>query len=623
MAMKRCLLVPSDVTDLSWLSEQARKEDTIVPIGLNTLALCQSRFSDVRSIEDFVPHEKAVSLATEANDLAQKLAERFCDGERLDGYDWPSICWHAQFHFFRDLLQSEALALSLEEKEFDQVLWVGPKGEKPAYYLSTSDTVQSALRFYLGDRFGNTPSVQTGARFVLGHYENKMRNGIQRVRKYLHDPSPAVTKCHVAAFFSATEWERFTQALEDMNRAYGRAFQIWFLGGIPDHLQEWMREKGVASVTIPYPRSIDRDIIAFYRDRWEGWTEKQRHVLAQETGHRVLSSDLLHYHFDYYFNRLWPRLAQWGRRVEGYVKTAQPRWVIGSAAYSHAMAIPRHVASKLGIATVALPHAYIPGGHGLVHSSFLGSRNRFERENFRRPFPDDHRVFYCSNAGNDVSYTSHPMEDPFSHERRVISILTAEPDGADSLMSSAHRPIFLDTLAGLFSPPEDLSDLEMAIKSHPRSNISALLRKYREAGTGHVSVLEASASVIELLQETWMTVVCNHYGSVVVQAILSGKPLIFLDSAKVFWPYTTKLAFSAGEVVDDVASLWEMIRRVKRSPRLYQELSEKCRRFREAWLQPAGQTLTECLRALENGRSRGDRPGSTCIPLTVEPCPSL
>jgi len=39
------------------------------------------------------------------------------------------------------------------------------------------------------------------------------------------------------------------------------------------------------------------------------------------------------------------------------------------------------------------------------------------------------------------------------------------------------------------------------------------------------------------VEKAWIVVVCNHYGSVVAEAAMSGKPILFLDSAHFFYPY--------------------------------------------------------------------------------------
>ncbi len=136
----------------------------------------------------------------------------------------------------------------------------------------------------------------------------------------------------------------------------------------------------------------------------------------------------------------------------------------------------------------------------------------------------------------------------------------------------------------------------------------------------NLTLLDPSASVIELIEKAWVIVLGNRYGSVAVQAAMSGKPLIFLDSARLFWPYTNQVAFSAGEVVGDMETFWGLLRRLKDSPAAYQELSERCKRFRASYLQPVTQTLAGCIRSLEAQQGLTERnSGSPEIPSAKIP----
>jgi hypothetical protein len=597
-----CFLIPEAEFDLSWVKAQVRGTDTVLPIGLRALALCKSQLSNVFSVEDFVSYDEIVQLAIRANDMAQLTSSRFCGGATLDGYDWPAICWYTQLYFFRDILLAETLALRLKERGFEKILWLGRRGQRPGYYLATSDTVQCALSFHLGNRFQILQTRVQPVTAALDRYRGKLSHGIVRVRKCFLDRNPRIQKSQGLAFFAVTEWERFTDALNDLCLGYGEEFQLWFLGRIPDKLEAWTRSIGLRSVRIPYPNYLEKDVSAFFEEQWESWVISRRHVLADETGCQVLSSDLLQYHFAFYFQRFWPRMAQWGRRIERYLSVARPCWVIGSAAYSHEVTMPYHVASKLGITTIVLPHAAIPGGHGKIKSSFLACRSQFERENFRRPFPDDSRVLYCRNACNEVSYRPNSVGINSSQGRQIVAFLTAEPESADSFLLSVHRSAFVDAFAGILSPPDDLSDLEIVIKSHPRHDVSGLLRTLRVRESPNVVILDPRASIMDLIRKSWIVVLCNHYGSVAVQAVMSSKPIIFFDSARNAFPYIEKLAYPAGELVEDIQSLWGLLRHLRDSSERYQDLCKKCQRFKEENLQPAEQTLVECIRRMEADR---------------------
>jgi hypothetical protein len=257
------------------------------------------------------------------------------------------------------------------------------------------------------------------------------------------------------------------------------------------------------------------------------------------------------------------------------------------------------VAEKLGISSIALPHSYVQYGDGVIGASYLACRNRLERLNFQRPFPDDGRILYCSNAGNALSYSAEPKHKYDYPDRRTVAFLTAHPDYAGSLMPTADRSAFLESLKSLLLLPPEFNDLTFVVKSHPRGDVTPLLRNGMAHKPANLILLDPAAPVVDLIEKAWVIVLGNHYGSVVIQAVMSGKPLIFLDSAKSFWPYTDKIAFAAGEVVEDMEGFRNLLRKLKDSPARYQELSDRCQKFKTTYLQPATQTLSQRIRGLE------------------------
>jgi hypothetical protein len=187
-----------------------------------------------------------------------------------------------------------------------------------------------------------------------------------------------------------------------------------------------------------------------------------------------------------------------------------------------------------------------------------------------------------------------------------VAFLTADPDYSGSLMPTADRRAFLETLTEIYSIPPDLANLRILIKSHPRGDISPLLQELSPHPPPNVTVINPLKSVIELLEKAWVVVLGNHYGGVVVQAVLSGKPLIFLNSARPFWPFTEKLGFAAGEVIEDVTNLWNLLRELQNSLPRYQELEARCRRFREDYLQPVTESLSQHIRSLDAIQDKRD-----------------
>jgi hypothetical protein len=598
--MKRCFLIPKTDSSLTWLKEHVGSKDTVLPLSLEGLMICKKHFENVCSVEDFVPYPEIMKLAVRAQEVNQEFSRRSCAGATLEGYDWANICWHMQQWFFRDALLAEALALSLRSGGVEKIVWVGDPGLEPVPYLPTFGVVTIVMRFHLGDRFEMRRPPGRLAGRSIERIRKKVGFGLEQFYKRTLYREPDITPCRVLAVWSINEWDRYTDPMTELIREFGDQFQLWVLGArYPDRLKDWAKAVGLIPVTISFPDTIETDIDLFFKERWGHWVSKGRQSFANVICHPVFETDLLQYHFKAYFLKIWPSMAQWARKVERYLQIAKPTWLIGSSNYPPEWAFPHYVAKKLGIPSISLPHSYVQYGDGAVRSSYLACRNRLERANFKRSFPDDERILYCRNAGNSLSYPAQSghLSDPSGE--RIVAFLTAHPDYGGSIMPTADRRVFLDSLRAFSTVPRDLKDLSFVIKSHPRGDVTPLLRN-GVLLRPNVKVLDPSDSVIELIERSWVIVLGNHYGSVAVQAAMSGKPLIFLDSAKCFWPYTEKIAFAAGEVVEDVADFWNLMRKLKDSPPLYQELSERCQRFRTDYLQPATETLGGRIRSLES-----------------------
>ena len=598
--MKKCWIIPQGDFPIDWVKRQVGPDDTILALTLSALAECRRNFQRVLSVEDLVPYEEIMTLAIRAHEINLEFARQSSRETTLDGYDWPLICWHMQQWFFRDVLLADRLAESLKAKEFDRIVWLGKPTPQKNRYVLTMDSVAEVMRVHWGENFEWLPLPIIFSNVKQHPFLKKIKNYYEHVLKKISFWERLPPPCEVVAVWSIREWERYTEAMEDLKRGFKDQFQVWVLSGkYPPRFKKWVKSAGIHPVRIAYPDVVDNDIRTFFDRRWEHWISKGRWDFAQAVSYPALAADELQGHFRYYFLKVWPHLAQWARKTEIYLLKTNPRWLIGSSNYPPEWIFPLYAGTKLGIPSIALPHSFVQYGDGTVQADFLACRNRFERMSFQRPFPDDRRVLFCHNAGNNLSYLCQPLDLQNGDHKKVIAVLTADPDYEGSLMPTADRRAFLEDFGKIYSLPPDLHGLNILIKSHPRGDVTPLLKNLFPNPPAHVVFANPLAPVNDLLVNAWVIVLANHYGGVVVQAVMSGKPLIFLDSAKSFWPYTEKIAFAAGEVVEDMEGFWNLLRKLKDSPALYQELSDRCQTFKTTYLQPATQTLSQRIRELE------------------------
>jgi hypothetical protein len=601
--MKRCVLIPKINFKISWLKEHLQPEDTVLPLTLSTFMSLRDLLPRVSAVEEWIPYADIRRLAFRAHEINQAFSADSCQSATFEGYDWPRICWNMQDSFFRDILLAEALAFSLKKKSFEQIVWVGNPTYEPYLVSPTSNVVASTFRVCLGNRF-EVLSVPYQTQFdVFVRYGLKIQNGFQLFKKkVVFSRRIDIPKCHVIAISSPPEeWMRFSEALIELHREYGENFQFWSVGRASKGLREWANTEGIRDVWVPYPDRVGKEVLGFFKEHWDKWQSGNRRRFAERVGCPAMASDELKYHFYFYFMRIWPRMAEYARVLESYLKMAEPKWLIGSTSPTTPHLFPYNVASKLGISTIAVSHGYVHMGDSRIESSFLACRNRFERAHFVRSFPDERQVLYCSNAGDELSYRVNNKRIFYGDEKKLVVILTCDPDVTETFMSMADRISFIKSFEQLTDPPEDLADLEFVIKSHPRSDLSSFFQHLHFPA--NMRIVDPKASLFELTKRAWAIAMFNHFGSATVHAIRAEKPMLFLNSAGLFWPHTEWLAFPAGEVVGDVSSIWNLLRRLKKSPQFYQQLREKCQKFKLGDLYPAEMTLAQQLRATEAGEA--------------------
>jgi hypothetical protein len=598
--MSRCFLIPRLDFDPAWLRSHLRPGDRIIALKLVEFVKLRGLLPGVTAPEEWIPDPEMKRLALRAYEINQAFASQSCGGERLEGYDWPRICINMQDFFFRDILLGEALAEALKKETWEKILWVGNPRPEGFFVVPTTNVVASTFRARLEGIWEVMKPPSRGREDFLVRLGRKARSAFWVLKKKAilrrEGPPP---RCEVVAVFPPTEeWMRFSNALEELHREWGRNFQIWSVGRVPRGMQAWADDRGARAVWLPYPDAVRGETAAFFRGHWEKWSSGGREGFAEREGCGALASGHLAYHFDFYFNGVWPRMAEYSRVLEGYLQAARPRYLIGSTDPAASQLFVYAVARKMGIPSIALPHGSVQMGDSLIGSSLLACGNRFERSTFLRSFPEESRVLYCRNAANELSYPACSETPSMGGGKKPVLILSSEVEVDQTFLPYADRVAVMESFRRLKDVPEDLRDLEFFIKCHPRWNLTAM---FRELGlqTPNLRVLDSRLSLLNLVEKSWAVVMFNHFGSAVLHAIRAEKPILFVNSAKLYWPCTEWLSFPAGEGVDDVAGLWDHLRRMKESPSYYRQLQDRCRGFKAENLKPADKTLGQALRALE------------------------
>jgi hypothetical protein len=471
----------------------------------------------VTAPEEWIPYAEIKRLALRAYEINQAFAAESCGGELLEGYDWPRTCINMQDFFFRDILLAEALAETLKKEKWEKVIWVGNPRRWRHTGPPTSDVMTATFTACLGGRWGvlKPPSLDKPRAFPRLRRMVANRFGLLKKKILLGRQTPP-SRCQVVAVFPPPgEWERFSDALAGLHREYGEDFQLWSVGKVPERMAAWANARGVQAVWIPYPDAVQEDVSAFFRRHWDRWSSGGKETFAERAGCRALESEELEYHFDFFFNGVWPRTAQYGRVLEKYLQIARPGYLVGSTDPSASQLFVYPVASKMGIPSIALPHGSVQMGDCHIGSSYLACRHPFEWSHFTRSFPEASRVRYCRDAGNELSYETSPAEGPPAGPEKSVLILAAGVEVDRTALAYADRVAFLESFRRLMDIPADLRDLRFFIKGHPRWNLSAVFRALK-VSSPNLTLLDSGLSLLDLVEKAWAVVMFNHFGSAVV-----------------------------------------------------------------------------------------------------------
>jgi hypothetical protein len=591
MSSRSCYILSSLVQNLNL---DILPEDTILPLLWQNISNVAG-LPNVSPLVRFVSSSERIELELKARKLASEFAHRACQGALLDGIDFPETCRDdVDLRYFRDLLFADALAQSLSKSGFERIVYVGdnnPPVHQPLH------AVFATLRFYFGKRLTYlSPSSQWIEK--LGAWMHAKLSSVSgRIQRIVVSDRPLISKSQIISIFATSEWERFTQPLLEMQKAYGSQYQFWYLGQAGDRLLEWIQSTQVQLVNIPYPEKIDQDIRSFFSSHWENWMFQERHKIAQTFDCPSIASDYLIPHFNQRFNYTMAHAAQWARTLASCMQKSSPELMVGSSACTYMTGFPYQVARNLSVRTIALPVTYVPHqSPASAPSEYFFCHNRFQRENHAYFFPNEKGIRYCGNASNTLSYIPSG-KFPLPNEP-IVALLSARPADQDGAMPLVDTSRFLETWKELAMPPFELAGLNLVVKSHPRYDLAPILRNTIVDKSPNFHVLPGNAPLLELLGRTWVTVIVDHYGSVVTEAIIANKPVIFLETADYFVPKLDRIAWQAGEVISSVAELWHVLRRLQNELNYYEELLERNHQFCKMYFQTAECSVVDELKKL-------------------------
>jgi len=596
--MARLFLVASVAEQNSAFQHTLTPEDQVLALNLQTLLAFRRINRNVLSIESLIAYPEIQILAERANKMTWAFAQVCCNRERWNGYDFPRIGWQHHEYFFRDLLLAEKFGSFLQGSSFERVIWVGDSKNSLDSPTDLQNVTMGLLQHMLGDRFAVWNCMPLGA--SQSKFKTKIEIGIRLVQKYMSErfassPSP----CRVVATTIGSEWERFKTTYLDLFQSLGAEFQIWSLGYPPKNLRNWTRAHGISLVWVTFPTDVDNAIANFFNLHWEKWHKTGLQSFASKFGVFPLTPEILAPFFEPYYKLVMPLWAQLAQKTQKLLKATNPKWVIGSTDYQPVRTLVFHIARALNISSLALPHGFVQVGNGKIDSDYFACHNVLERLHLQAAFPNEKKIIYVQNAGDTLSYEAHSVIVPAKSPRKIVAVLSADTDLPNMFMPVANRLAHADSLDAIRHPPSDLNELDFYLKLHPRYTLASFDNPAPNLEARNVFFVNPIASLIELLERSWAIVLLNYFGSGAVHALLAHKPIIFSNTAHLYWPNTEWLTMKGGVVVEKMSELWNVLRALMVSEEYYQKGIVQADVFRHRYLQSPPLSVSQSLHNLE------------------------
>lgn len=576
--------------DVALLAGEAA--DTVFPLFVEQ-AVLRGDLPRRRFLDDLIPTDSLHSLAERALACRDRFLELAAAGAGLEPDPLPLFQGDELLHLFREVLYGQRVAEALIEHGFDRIgLLLGEAADGSPTAATFSRAVEAAL-----DTAGEGGRLQrsggeigaSGGLRVLGRLDNLRRKLRNRVERLVVRP-PRAGRC--VAAFSSSQWKRFGGALADLRRHFGGDVACWYLGRLDASVRRGMAELGLPLSQVMLPLGVEPEVDTVFERRHRAWLDQGRHRLAEEMACPALAAPALEEVFALLFGFTFRRAGQWMRDLGRHLERHRPELVVGSAAFTYESALPLRVAEELDIPSLALSHSYVSGDHGLMPARHLACRNAFERQGYRHAVSDDRRVLYCHNASDTLSYDVLERPVPSGPERKRVALLTASALLGREVMPLHELGPWVRTLRDLLAPPVELAEIEWVFKFHPRFDVGRQLAA--SDLPANVRFYPATASVHDLLAESWLAVLVNHVGGVGIDARLAGLPLILLDSANYRYPRVRPESLEP-VTVTGAEALWRLVGDLHRDGARYQALQDHNRAFVEHWLTPSDKSLAQRL----------------------------
>jgi hypothetical protein len=569
---------------------RALRDDGVTLLALDGAAVALATSADIAcdTVEDWLGDDGLVRCREAGDAMEQAWFEPAREAFTAQGLCWPAFDRHAMTWFWPETQVAAALAARFRERGVDELGYVaGRRSKARLYYYAPSDVPGALWRASLPDIA--RPRLRAWRLPPLRHLFRRIHRGgeqflvatlrlvtgtPERKRVGIHEPAPEALAGQVVLAASAAERQRFATVaglrawpgglsavtLESDRRVAHKVARYWQVPTLPG----------------PAPGAIDRALARRFRAAW-------RHARDAATG-TPWESPLtdLDFHFEFYCAVRWPTLAASFARWRTLWARAHPAAVLVSSLPDSESQLPAAAARDLGIPTLALPHAAVPGHNRLG----LSAEHIVCATPLEKAFYDEHGALGNTThvCRGILSESSYPVTASASGGRADFHVLCLlDPVGNQGTLTQyVAARAQLAGLRALADVPGDLvRRVSVAFKHHPAFPEQGLLRAAGPDVKGRLLPLDSALA--EALATADVVVALNYSGSALHHAIVAGKPVLFLFTDPAFaasdvLPHDRAMT-GAGEILRHLETLWPTLRALAGGGEPLQRLRERAARF--------------------------------------------
>lgn len=481
----------------------------------------------------------------------------------VDGVCWPALDAVMMSGFWQEYCLQLCLSEEMTARGVEHLTFFRPVGRRPSFFRSPADTFGAYWEAALGAALELTvlrPSKSaSGERSLATRAAGKARRSLEALRHgSLRQSPPDVVKGALVLAVGEDEGARFAPVVQELMESGKRVAAVVLE---PDVATAVNRGRRWGIPVLPGPALTD-----------SGTAERFAGALAAARAAAVgrpwqIALEACDFHFSHYASVRWPQQVSSLRGWELLWKQHRPSAVLVSSLDDARSQLPAVAAQRTGVRSMTLPHAafYVKTGPDVAADRLLYH------------FPLQAKAFLAADVAAEklqpvrpsgVNRRDFPVARDHHRPERLLALVNPvsedHPGRAISDQMIGHRDQ-VTALRALVEPPGALEGLvQIDIKTHPLYPDLDLLEA---AGLGDaVRVLDPAVDLRSALGECTLVIGVNYVGSALLDAALSGRPLIHLWTSPLLTedgdhPYAPLVA-PAATIVRDAQELWREVARL-------------------------------------------------------------